>query len=145
MARKSSPDTILVLRDLWALAHALEARSKRMQRTVGVTGPQRLVLRVIGDSPGCSPGETARHLHLHPGTVSRHVSSLIRAGLVRRTSDDDDARRQQLVLTRRGTALARNMRGTVEEAVRSALAATPGTEVEPARRLLGRITAGLSG
>src|SRR5512136_186807 len=132
MARKSSPDTILVLRDLWALAHALEARSKKMQRSIGITAPQRLVLRMIGSSPGCSPGEVARYLHLHPGTVSRHVSSLIRAGLVRRTSDGDDARRQQLVLARRGAALGRNMRGTVEEAVRSALAVTPGTEVEHA-------------
>ena len=139
MARKTVPATLEVMRDLWALAHALEARSKRMQRSRGVTGPQRLVLRIVGEMPECSPGEVARQLHLHPGTVSRHVSSLVRMGLVRRVSDDGDGRRQRLALSRKGTALARDHRGTIEEAGRAAVGAAPLAEIAAARRFVVRI------
>ncbi len=144
MARKTVPATLEVMRDLWALSHALEARSKRMQRSRGVTGPQRLVLRIVGELPGCSPGEVARQLHLHPGTVSRHVSSLVRLGLVRRVSDDGDGRRQRLALSRKGATLARDHRGTVEEAVRAAIGAASVAEVAAARRFVVRIAEELS-
>ena len=35
------------LRALWALDHALQSASKRMETTLGVTGPQLSTLRVI--------------------------------------------------------------------------------------------------
>ena len=78
----AASDVLDVMQVLWALAHALEARSKRMQRDLGVTGPQRLLLRVVGQSPGCGPGEAARRLSLNPGTVSRLAAGLERRKLV---------------------------------------------------------------
>ncbi|HET8733674.1 MAG TPA: MarR family transcriptional regulator [Anaeromyxobacteraceae bacterium] len=129
-----------VLSSLWALAHALEARSKHMHRTIGVTGPQRLVLRAIGDEPGCTPGNVAVRLHLHPGTVSRHVSSLVRSGHVRRGTDRGDGRRQRLQLSPRGLRLNGNDRGTVEEAVRHTLATAPAGDVKAMVRLMASVT-----
>ena len=41
--------TLDFLRLLWELDHALQRRSKRMARALGLTGPQRLVLRIVGD------------------------------------------------------------------------------------------------
>jgi DNA-binding MarR family transcriptional regulator len=141
MASKSSkPGAVDVLSCLWALTHALEARSKQMHRLIGVTGPQRLVLRAIGDDPGCSPGTVARRLHLHPGTVSRHVSSLVRSGHVRRGTDRGDGRRQRLALAPKGARLASDHRGTVEEALRHVLSAATAAEVKAACRLLGTLT-----
>src|ERR1043166_1406830 len=35
------------MRAVWALDHALRSRSKRMKREIGLTGPQRLVLRLV--------------------------------------------------------------------------------------------------
>ena len=61
-------ETLRFMQGLWALVHALEVRSKRMSRTMGVTGPQRLVLRVIGQRPDATAGDIARMLDLHAST-----------------------------------------------------------------------------
>jgi DNA-binding MarR family transcriptional regulator len=129
---------------LWALAHALEARSKWMHRNLSVTGPQRLLLRVIGESPGCTPGAAARRLSLNPGTASRLASGLERSGLVRRERDREDGRRQQLILTRRGEIVNGHRRGTVEAAVREALAKATPCEVRLARRFIRRLAGSLA-
>jgi DNA-binding MarR family transcriptional regulator len=142
--RPTTPAVLEVMQTLWALAHALEARSKWMHRNLGVTGPQRLLIRVIGETPGCSPGEAARKLTLNPGTASRLAAGLERAGLVRREDDQADGRRRRLILTRRGEAVNRHHQGTVEAAAREALAsATPG-EARMARKFIRRLTESLT-
>jgi DNA-binding MarR family transcriptional regulator len=140
----ATPEVLAVIQSLWALAHALEARSKRMHRDLGITGPQRLVLRAIGESPGCAPGEVARLLHLNPGTVSRLVAALERSRLVRREADRGDGRRQRLLLTSRGKRLNVEHRGTVEAAVRDALAASPPGHARATRTFVGRLTEALA-
>ena len=142
--RNATSPTLDVMQGLWAFAHALEARSKRMHRDIGVTGPQRLVLMVIAEAPGASPGEVARHLRLNPGTVSRLVTALERAKLVRRGEHSLDGRKQRLVLTPRGETLAAQPRGTIEGAVRAALASAAHGEARQARRFLERLTEALA-
>lgn len=138
--RKAPPDVLEVMQTLWALDHALEARSIWMLRNLGVTSPQRLVLRIIGASPGCSPGVAAGRLRLDPGTVSRLVSRLERLGLVRRTPDPADGRRRRLTLTRRGEALNAQIRGTVEAAVVETLQEASPREIRLARKFLRHLT-----
>ena len=142
--RPTTPAVLEVMQVLWALAHALEARSKWMHRNLGVTGPQRLLLRVIGESPGCSPGEAARRLSLNPGTASRLATGLERAGLVRREEDQADGRRMRLILTRRGEVVNRHHQGTVEAAARDALASATLGEARLARRFIRRLTESLT-
>ena len=60
------PDVLQFMRLLWAIVHALQMQSKEMSKAVGVTGPQRLVLRVVGLFPGVSPGTLAEILHPIP-------------------------------------------------------------------------------
>jgi MarR family transcriptional regulator, organic hydroperoxide resistance regulator len=140
----ATSDVLDVMQVLWGLAHALEARSKRMQRDLGITGPQRLLLRVVGQSPGCGPGVAARKLSLNPGTVSRLAAGLERQKLVRREPDEVDGRKQRLVLTARGKMLNGNHRGTVEGAVRQALAGATPSEVRLARKFIRRLTRALT-
>ncbi|HQR29863.1 MAG TPA: MarR family winged helix-turn-helix transcriptional regulator [Anaeromyxobacteraceae bacterium] len=140
---EAPPDVLEVMQGLWALAHALEARSKRMHRDLGITGPQRLLLRVVGRSPGCGPGEAARKLSLNPGTVTRLAAGLERRRLIRREVDPVDGRRQRLVLTPRGKVMNGQHRGTVEGAVREALAGASPDEVRQARQFIRRLTASL--
>jgi DNA-binding MarR family transcriptional regulator len=128
------------MQTLWALDHALEARSKWMLRNLGVTGPQRLLLRIIGESPGCSQGVAAARLRLDPGTVSRLVSGLERQGLIQRGLDPADGRKHRLTLTRRGEALNAQVRGTVEAAVVEALQAASPQEVRQARKFIRQLT-----
>jgi DNA-binding MarR family transcriptional regulator len=137
-------EALEVMRVMWALAHALEKRSKWMHRKIGITGPQRLVLRAIGESPGLSPGEAARQLSLNPGTVSRLVAALERSALVERNGHDGDGRRQVLKLTRKGKVLNDDRSGTIESAVREALAKGGPGEARAARRFIERLCAALA-
>ena len=48
------------LRTIWALDHQLQTASRRMETVLGVTGPQRFVLRIVHLNPGITPGDVAR-------------------------------------------------------------------------------------
>jgi trehalose 6-phosphate phosphatase len=137
-------ESLEVLEELWALVHALEARSKQMHRTLGVTGPQRLVARVIGSRPGCSPGEAARQLRAHPASVTRLVAGLEALGLVRRRGHVHDRRRVLLELTGRGRQVAALRTGTIEEVIHGVLAGADPGRTADARAFLREITTALS-
>jgi MarR family transcriptional regulator, organic hydroperoxide resistance regulator len=124
------------MRLLWELVHALQTTSKRMRRDLGITGPQRLVVRVIGLCPGVAPGALARILHVDPSTMTGILQRLERQRLVRRSADRGDGRRVALQLTAAGTRIDSALSGTVEAAVRETLAGAAGTDTDAARRLL---------
>lgn len=109
------------LRALWALDHALQSASKRMEASLGVTGPQRFVIRMIGRFPGVSAGEVADLLHVHPSTLTGVLKRLEQRGLVTRRADPADARRALLALTAKGRRVDARRTGTVEAAARRAL------------------------
>ena len=58
------------MRLIWALDHGLQSLSKRMQASIGLTGPQRVALRVLGRRPGISAGALSDILRLHPSTLT---------------------------------------------------------------------------
>jgi DNA-binding MarR family transcriptional regulator len=136
-------DVLDFMKLLWRLDHALQTASRRMAASLGVTGPQRLALRVVGKFPGITPGETAAILRLHPSTVTLIVDGLERAGLVGRSEDPADRRRIRLRLTPAGKAVAARAGGTVEEAMRRTLARVALAEREAAGRLLSELAAEL--
>lgn len=122
-------ETLDFLRVIWSTDHALHRASGRMMRNIGVTGPQRLLLRVVGRYPAIPPGQAARALDLHPSTVTGLVQRLESGGYLRRTVDPRDARRVMLSLTEAGRALDRQSSGTIEQAIRQLLAATPRNQI----------------
>jgi DNA-binding MarR family transcriptional regulator len=109
------------MRLLWAIVHQLQKRSKRMTVDLGVTGPQRLVLRVVGLFPGASAGTLAEILHVHPSTLTGVLQRLTAQRLLRRSSHEKDRRRSVLYLTARGERVNSTDTGTVESAVAAAL------------------------
>jgi DNA-binding MarR family transcriptional regulator len=138
------PDVLQFMRVLWAVVHGLERRSKRMRRELGITGPQRLALRVLGLRPGITAGELAATLHVHPSTLTGILARLVAAGLVSRTGHPADRRRAVLRLTARGMRANRSSRGTAESATRTALAGVSGPDRQAARRVLDRLAAHLA-
>jgi len=112
---------LLFMRALWVAVHALQKTSKRMNVRLGVTGPQRLVLRVVGLAPGISAGGLAKVLHLHPSTLTGVLKRLETQGLVSRVPHAVDGRRAVLRLTPKGHRLNVPTDGTVEAAARAAL------------------------
>jgi DNA-binding MarR family transcriptional regulator len=124
---------------LWAVAHGVERVSKRMASTLGITGPQRLTLRVIGLVPDISAGELARILRIHPSTLTGILQKLVDRGWVARRVSRGDRRLAVLRLTGVGQAQNRDRRGTLEAAVKQALAACTSSERAAATRVLGRL------
>jgi DNA-binding MarR family transcriptional regulator len=126
------------MRLLWALDHALHRTSKRLKTTLGVTAPQRLVLRFLGRFPGVTAGQLARALHVDPGTLSASVRRLEARGLVERRRDPADTRRVTLGLTRQGRAVDVPRPGTVEAAADSLLADASPRDLAATVRVLDR-------
>lgn len=138
-------DAIDFLRVVWAVDHALQRRSKSMAATLGITGPQRLVLRIIGRYPSIHAKQLAEILHLHASSLTALLKRLERRGLIRRWADERDRRRWLLGLTRQGQALNRATPGTIEAAVQRMLATTARRDLDVARVVLGKLARELDG
>jgi DNA-binding MarR family transcriptional regulator len=135
-AQRSLGEVLSFMQLLWAVTHGLESTSKRMLATVGVTGPQRLVLRLIGHYEELSPGEVADILHVHPSSLTGMLRRLERGGLIRRRRHPEDGRRAVLTLTSRGRTLSDSQTGTVESKVRSTLRRVSPGKAAAAREVL---------
>ena len=132
------------MRLIWALDHALQKTSKRMNATIGVTGPQRLVVRIVARFPGIPPGHIAQLLHVHPSTLTGVLKRLEGQGLVRRRPDPNDRRRAFLGITAKGRRIDLAGAGTVEVAVQGVLSRTPAAKLTSAREVLTALAAALS-
>ncbi|XYI03391.1 MarR family winged helix-turn-helix transcriptional regulator [Sorangium sp. So ce1128] len=128
---------------LWAVDHGLQSTSKRMEAKMGVTGPQRLVIRIVGRYPGISAGQLAEIMQLHPSTLTGVLKRLQERGIIERRVDPNDARRALLGLTARGRELDSLRTGTVEAAVRQALKAMPRRKLEAAQDVLAAVAEAL--
>ena len=120
---------------LWAVDHGLQSASKRMEATFGITGPQRLVVRIVGRFPGISAGALADVLHVHPSTLTGILRRLEQRGVLQRRGDPNDGRRALFGLTNRGKKLDTLRTGLVEQAVKRVLARLP-SDVAAAQRIL---------
>lgn len=133
------PDVLAFMQVMWALVHRLDQASKRMRHRVGVTGPQRLALRVVGLFPGISAGDVATVLHMHPSTLTGVLQRLAAQKLVVRRRAPNDRRRAVLQLTPQGRTVNAASAGTVESAVARALDGASRHEVAATTRLLARL------
>jgi DNA-binding MarR family transcriptional regulator len=132
------------MRLLWSVQHGLQRHSKRMGSSLGVTGRQRLVLRIVGRFPGVSAGELAHILRLHPSTLTGVLQRLVARGLLTRETDPSDNRRVRLRLKTRGRSFARHTSGTVEKVVTRALSRIPPMKIRSAHEVLAAIAEGLN-
>ena len=133
-------DSVLdFMRLLWSIEHGLQRWSKQMEARLGITGPQRLVLRVVGKFPGLSAGELAQIVRLHPSTITGILKRLVARGLLDRERDPGDSRRARLRLKPRAVAYTRASSGTVEQAVTRALNRVGRSNVRAARKVLAEV------
>ena len=132
------------LRLLWTVEHRLEKTSKRMEGTLGITGPQRLVLRVIGRFPGISAGELAEVVQLHPSTITGILQRLASRRLLVRDRDPQDNRRMRLRLRPRAEKFTNVSAGTIERAVKRVLTRVADEDIRAARLVLAALAEALS-
>ena len=134
-----SGETLQFMQRMWELVHALDVRSKRMVTSIGVTGPQRLVIRIIGQKPNQTASQIAMTLGKHPSTLTGVLARLQARDMIARASDPDDRRRARFTLTPLGRKIDKLQRGTVEAAVRRALARSDDARIEGMRETLAII------
>jgi DNA-binding MarR family transcriptional regulator len=142
-ARLPLGEVLDFLRLVWEVDHALQRASKSMDDAFGVTGPQRLVIRIVGRFPGIPAGQLAATLRIHPSTVSDVVQRLERRGLIERTRDSRDGRRILLGLTERGRRIDSESAGTIERAVKQTLAELSAEELRGAQTALAALASRL--
>lgn len=133
------------LRLVWAVDHQLDRTSKRMKTQLGVTAPQRFVLRLVGRFPGITAGQLAQALHVNPSTITGVLQRLQRRRLIVRRHDASDRRRTFVALTQAGRAVDRRRAGTVEGAVQQLIDTLPSHKVDVAREVLSAFAAVLEG
>jgi len=127
------------LRLIWSLDHALQTLSKTMLGTIGVTGPQRLLLRMVARFPGLTAGNIATAMHLDRSTISGILKRLEKGGFLQRRRDDKDGRRTLVFLTARGRAIASESSGTIEPLVERVLGTLSAEQVAATRLTLSRL------
>ncbi|HUL79517.1 MAG TPA: MarR family transcriptional regulator [Vicinamibacteria bacterium] len=137
-------ESLEFMRLLWAIDHGLRTRSKRMAATLGITGPQRLVIRIVGRFPGISAGQLAEILHLHPSTLTGILRRLGRAGLLTRRRDRRDGRRAILGLSAGGRRLETSTGTTIESVMHAVLVKLPRQKIRVTREVLTALAGGLS-
>ena len=144
--RASSPpagdlaEVLAFLRDLWAVGHAMESTSRRLQDFIGITGPQRMIIRIVGRYPDIVAGDLARLLHVDAGTLSAALARLETRALLTREKDPDDHRRVRVRLTRAGSKLDVPREDSLEGAVGRVLARSSEAERAAWHVMLTRIS-----
>ncbi|ABC28508.1 MarR family transcriptional regulator [Hahella aquimaris] len=93
-------DEVLVL--IRRIIRAADLRSKQLGKETGLTAPQLLILRSIGDSRNTTMSQVAQNISLSQATVTSIVDRLEKKSLVARIRDSVDKRRIYLVLTDEG-------------------------------------------
>jgi MarR family transcriptional regulator, organic hydroperoxide resistance regulator len=132
------------LRALWELNHALERASRSMRKRLGVTGPERLVIRLVGYEPGITPRALASALRLDRSSITVLIQRLERRRLLARTPNPDDARSVHLRLTPAGRRIDEVRSGTIEAVLRDAIGASAASDVAGTTRMLLRIAGRLT-
>lgn len=133
-------DGLELLRRIWQLSHEIERASARMARTLGITGQQRMTLRVIGRFPGITAGDLSDRLCVDAATVSTALARLEKKKLVSRLRDAADGRLVRVVLTAAGRKLDVPSTGTIEAAVAQVIESSAPGDVEAVHRIFEALT-----
>ena len=90
------------------------------------------------------PSDLAAQMRLDLSTISRHLRSLERQGMVQRTADPDDARAQRISITVRGGVVLNQVLDRRAATIRGAIAHWPESDRRSLRQLLCTLADDLS-
>lgn len=91
-----------ILVALRRIIRAVDMHSRRLIQKTGLSGPQLVLLQIMGQGNTITAGELARRASLSQATVTTILDRLEDRGLVQRQRSTDDKRRVQVALTDKG-------------------------------------------
>jgi hypothetical protein len=125
------PEALRLLPLLWSLNAALERTSLEMDEALGITGPQRFLLRYVGLVPGITRDRVASVISLDAASLGSDLERLVAEHLL-----TDRGASSGYYLTAQGARVNAMMAGTVEAAVSKALDDASPYERSSFRRML---------
>jgi len=131
-----------VLTAIRQIVRRVSEHSKHLSKDVGLTVPQLVCLKAIGEAGPDDPltvAGLAKGVQLSPATVSRIVDRLVRAGLVSRERGTADRRLVWLRLTEEGDARFDSLPRPLQDEFMQRLEALPDEEREELVVALQRI------
>ena len=120
-----------VLTAIRQIVRRVSEHSKQLSREVGLTVPQLICLKAIGEAGSEQPLTLARlaeRVQLSPATVSRIIDRLVRAELVTRERGTNDRRLVRIRLTQNGEDRFRALPKPLQEEFLQRLNALPDTD-----------------
>jgi DNA-binding MarR family transcriptional regulator len=119
--REAAAEDVARLRSsLTALVRRFSISERADVQCCGMTVAQAATLEALGEE-GMRLGRLGTLLGITPSTLSRNLSRLEEAGLVRRTADGSDGRAAQVELTEKGRRVRIRLEGMEDEFARRVL------------------------
>lgn len=87
---------------------AIDLRSKQLNKNIGLTGPQLLVMRFVSQSNGVIVREIADNVNLSPATITNILDRLESRELVQRLRSTQDKRKVGVYLTEKGQEILKD-------------------------------------
>jgi hypothetical protein len=128
------PESLRLLSLLWSLNASLQRTSRDMETTLGVTGPQRFLLRFVGLEPGVTRARLGSVVSLDVADLRSDLEQLVAKNLLVTRSEQSG-----YFLTAHGASVNGVMNGTVEQAVSKALDEGSAYERTSLRRMIERV------
>jgi DNA-binding MarR family transcriptional regulator len=128
------PESLRLLPLLWSLNAALERTSLEMDAKLGVTGPQRFLVRFVGLEPGITRDRLETIIALDGSDLQSALDQLVARNLLMQQAGSSG-----YYLTAQGAGINSAMTGTVEQAVSKALDDASSHERTAFRRMLERV------
>lgn len=140
--RPPNDEAFEILRSIRRVLRKVSEHSRHLSRVAGLTVPQLLCLRAVGELG--SDGEVTvasigRQVHLSPPTVSRILDRLEEAGYVLRKPGSGDRRKLSVVLTASGQRKFRSLPAPLHDEFLSRLDRLEAGERSQLRQSLARI------
>jgi DNA-binding MarR family transcriptional regulator len=128
------PESLRLLPLLWSLNAALEQTSVEMDAKLGVTGPQRFLVRFVGLEPGITRARLEGIISLAGSDLQAALDQLVAKNLLTQQGGLSG-----YYLTEKGAGINAVMAGTVEQALSKALDDASSYERTSFRRMLERV------
>ncbi len=81
---------------------AVDLRSKHLSKSVGLTGPQLMVMQNIQENPGIMVKDIAENINLSPATITNILDRLEARDLAQRIRSTTDKRKVGVFVTEKG-------------------------------------------